>query len=239
MGACAVKAVDQSAANFWKALDYLLRRRTHLPAFRRFRVRPRRPAVLPQLTPGLRRENVRQLIHQLVCARLLTRQEESGDWETALCALTVAGRQLQDILQHDLRKLDSLCRQSASAAGRTDSCGELRGGAWIIRKLLRQRGAMTVLARLPDEEFSCEQFVLRARLVPGAGANACLRLLTDCGLVERPRDLHWRSRSYQLSESGRQTQTLLAALQGLAGEDVRPIIGNPDFFINEAEVKTA
>jgi DNA-binding HxlR family transcriptional regulator len=225
-----VRGVDQPAASLWKALDYLLRRRAYLLAFRRFRTRPRRPSDLARLTPGLGQGTASQLVQKLERSLLLRRLEPARTGPDSAHALTAAGARLLDILETDLRPLDALCRRSACLAGQDDGQGELRGGAWIIRKLLRQRGAMALLAQLPDGEFVREQFVSWAGMVPGAKASACLQLLMQCGLVERSRYQHWRQRNYQLSELGRQTQSLLAVLQSLDDESPRLIIGQPELF---------
>ncbi len=209
-----VSVVDeQPAASLWKALDYLLRRRTYLLAFRRFRRRPRRPVDLPGLTPGLGKGIANRLVQLLVRARLLKRLEPDGAGQDSRHVLTAKGRRLLDILQTELRRLDAFCRKSGLPAGRSNDRGELRGVAWVIRRLLRQRGAMALLARMPAEEFVGEQFVSWVKTVPGASASACLHLLMYCRLIEHSRHQHGRLRSYQLSELGRQAQSLLAILQ--------------------------
>ncbi|OAM91045.1 hypothetical protein OH491_04305 [Termitidicoccus mucosus] len=226
----------QPATSLWKALDYLLRRRAYALGFRRFRARPRRPSDLPRLVPGLAKGTAGQLVRKLGRALLLERREPEETGPDSLHALTAAGARLQDILETEFRPLDTLCRKTACAAGQNDGHGELRGGAWIIRKLLRQRGAMTLLAQMPAEAFVREQFISWTKAVPGASAGACLPLLMQCGLVECPRYLHWRLRSYQLSELGRQTQTLLAILQTLADESSQLILGRPEHFLTEVEL---
>ncbi|AHF89898.1 hypothetical protein OPIT5_06340 [Opitutaceae bacterium TAV5] len=234
-----VRGNEPPAVSLWKALDYLLRRRNYLLAFRRFRARPRRPADLSRLVPGLGTGTATQLVQLLVRARLLKRLESDGSRERSPCTLTAEGGRLLDILQTELRRLDALCRKSLPPARQDNGCGGRRGGAWVVRRLLRLRGAMALLAQLPAGEFAGEQFVHWVKALPGASVGACLHLLMYCGLVERTRTQHPRHRDYQLSELGRQTQLLLAILQSLADEGVHDHADNAAIFFPEAEPKTA
>lgn len=224
---------EQPAASLWKALDYLLRRRTYLLAFRRFRRRPRRPVDLPGLTPGLGKGIANRLVQLLVRARLLKRLEPDGAGQDSRHVLTAKGRRLLDILQTELRRLDAFCRKSGLPAGRSNDRGELRGVAWVIRRLLRQRGAMALLARMPAEEFVGEQFVSWVKNGP---RRQCQRLPAPADVLQADR---------ALPPPARASPQLPALRTGPAGTEpagdlaVAPaVVGKPALFFTEAELKT-
>lgn len=207
----------------WRTLDFLLRRRGYLLSFRRFRMQPRRPSDFPRLVPGMGMTTADQLVVLLVRARLLRRLEPEGAASRALHALTPAGTRLTGLLGVELRRLDIMCRKSVETTTDRRRIGKdapdgFRCGAWVVRRLLRKRGAMTLLGLLPPDPLTGEDIVALVKAVPGANPAHCLKLLVHCGLIRQSRPLSRRVREYRLTELGMHTRHFLTRLDAFAAE---------------------